>query len=67
MLVPIDASQGDLKSARVDLVETAGPADGGDGLVNEQVFEVRLVLAAVAADMADPARVVNQGLERQAA
>ena len=66
VLEAIGPAQRALVAAGVDGVVPAGAADRGDGFVNKQALHIGVLLPAIAADMAEPAGMVNQRLERGA-
>jgi hypothetical protein len=61
--VAVGAPDGALVAAGVDRVVAAGRPDRGDGLIDEQPFDVAALLAAVAPHVVDPGGVVDQALE----
>jgi len=66
VVVVVCPAQRALVAARMHRVVPARPADGSDALVDEQARDVRFLLAAVMAQVMDPARVIEQPLERRA-
>src|SRR6185312_6496509 len=66
VLIQIASPEGAPVAAGVDRVVPAGASNRGDAFVDEQPLDVRLLLAAVVAYVVNPARMVNQPLERLA-
>ena len=67
MVVVVGPTQRALEAARVNRVVTASAAHRQHTLVDEQSRDIRLLLAAVAPNIVDPAGVVDQALEWLAA
>ena len=63
MVVVVGAAQRPLVPTRVDGVMPAGAAHGQDTLVDEEPFDVGLLLAAIVAHIVDPAGMVDEPLE----